>query len=268
MSDTTPLDDIAFLARSDHRVTVLRTLASGARTRPDLHQETEIPQPTLGRILDDFVDRHWVEHRRPEYALTASGTLVVDQFEDLLETVATVQQLGAVIQQLPTEEMDIDIREFADAAVTTPRDGDALRHVRRLEELLYSADHVRNLVTSVGPGSSDDNENRMEEFFEGDQQVEAIIPVSVLQVVADEEMTHYFEDAIELPRLDLYLYEGTPPYMLALVDGTAVLVPTDEQGTPTAIIETDNETILSWVDAELNEYRAQSTKVTADDLPQ
>jgi predicted transcriptional regulator len=117
---STPLDDVEFLARSSHRVEVLQTLATGPRPRPVLHDETGIPQPTLGRILGGFEDRNWVERRGQEYALTELGALIVAEFENLLDTVATVNRVGAVLVDLPTEELDFDVRAFADATVTTP----------------------------------------------------------------------------------------------------------------------------------------------------
>lgn len=269
MSSQTPLDDVEFLARSSHRVGVLRTLAAGARTRPNLHQETGIPQPTLGRILGDFEDRRWVERLGREYALTAFGALVAEEFETLLDTVETVQRLGDVVAQLPTDEMDFDVREFRDATITTPESGDAFGHLRRLEELFFGADRARLLSPTVAMGSLEDYQETYQAFLDSDKQAESVVSVDTLaQVQADEMSRQMFRPAFETGRVKMFLYDGTIPFLLAVTDGTALLAPTDEHDIPVALVETRNEAILSWVETTYEEYRAQSRQVTVDDLPQ
>lgn len=86
-----PMDEVEFLARSDHRVTVLRTLSDRPRTRADLHDATGIPQPTLGRILGDFTERNWAERDGHEYALTEPGMLVAAAFDFQLLAVGTAR---------------------------------------------------------------------------------------------------------------------------------------------------------------------------------
>ncbi|MWG35736.1 helix-turn-helix transcriptional regulator [Halomarina oriensis] len=267
MGDPSPLDDVEFLARSGHRVEVLRTLASGPRTRPEVHRETGVSQPTLGRILGSFEERHWVERRGSEYTLTPSGTLVWEQFDDLLDTVETAQRLADVVEYLPTDELGFDVRELAEATITTPVPGDGLRHLRRLEEVVYTADVVRNVAPTAPPGARADFENRFEAFMRSDQQVEAIVSTGALRVSADAEMMGRLRTALGTNRVDLYRYDGPVPVMLALVDGTAVLAPLDDDGVPTATIESDDEAVRAWVASRLDEYRERATRISPDDLP-
>jgi predicted transcriptional regulator len=267
MTDRTPLDDVEFLARSAHRVEVLQTLASGPWTRPDLHDKTGISQPTLGRVLGSLEERHWVERDGREYVLTAFGELVVKDFSGLLGTVETVQRLGEVIPLLPTEQMDFDARLFCDATVTTPTTGDVFRHVRRVETLVYDADHLRLLSTTVAPGSPKEHLDRIEKFLAGGQVVESVLTINTLdQSMADPEIAEIFAEITSFDRVQLYLYEGTIPQMVGVSDGITFLVPFDDQGMPAAVIETTNETIRSWAEATIDEYIAKSTKLTADIL--
>ncbi|WP_255195723.1 helix-turn-helix transcriptional regulator [Halorarius litoreus] len=269
---TAPLDDVAFLARSGHRVDVLRTLVSEPRTRADLHDETGISQPTLGRILGDFEDRNWVERHGHGYALTAAGALVADAFDDLLDTVEIVQNLGAVIQLLPTEEMDFDIRAFADATVTSPEPGEALTHVTRLAELLYQTDHIRVLTPTIAPGPEEDRRQRAAAFLDSDRVSEGIVSAEAMQReplfdVGDEASLGFLRTALESGRVRLHVYDGPIPLLLMVADGTAVLAPTDEHDTPVVVIESTNETVRSWVDAQLDAYRERATELTTEDLP-
>lgn len=265
----TPLDDVEFLARSGHRVEVLRTLADGARTRADLHDETGISQPTLGRILGDFEERHWVERRGREYALTAPGELVADAFEELLDTVETVQTVGDVLQQLPTELMDIDLRAFSGATVVPPDGGDAFRHIRRAEREFTAADHTLFLSDTVGTRMPERLAEEYAEFLNSDKVAESVISSSTLeQAVPDAESVRMLRQGIESGHVRSYVYDGPIPFVLAVADETVMLFPTDENGIPTALVETDDETVRAWAEDLFEQYRAQSTQVTADDLPE
>jgi predicted transcriptional regulator len=270
MTVSTPLDDVEFLARSAHRVKVLRTLGSGAWNRPDLHHETDIPQPTLGRILGSFEDRNWIERQSPEYALTSLGELIVEAFEDLLETVETVQLLGDVVVQLPTDEMDFDLREFADATIHMPEPGDTLSHVRRMEAVWFEADQTRLLGSTLGPASFEDRKAHAREFFDDKAQiqVETIVSAAMLEKgMSDPELRRMTREHWDSDRMRSYLYDGPIPLILAIADGVTMLAPTDENGIPTAVIETENETIRSWAESQLDEYRERSIELTVDDIP-
>lgn len=268
MSTPAPLDDVAFLARSAHRVGVLKTLADCPLTRPELHRETGISQPTLGRILNPFQERNWIERHGQEYALTSWGQLLVANFSELVDTVETIQRLSEVVQQLPTERMDFDLREFGDATVTKPEAGDAFGHVRRLEELFFGADRAQLLSSTVATGSLEDYQDTYQEFLDSDKQAESIVSVDALsQVQADELSARMFRPAFETGRVKMFLYDGTIPFLLAVTDGTALLAPTDEHGIAVALIETENETIRKWIETILDEYQEQSAAVTLDDFP-
>jgi len=271
MTTPTPLDDIDFLARSAHRVRVLRTLAEGPRTRPDLHEETGVSQPTLGRVLGSFGERNWVERRGREYALTPFGDLLVEAFEDLLDTVETVQRLGDVLGQLPTGEMEFDLREFRDATVHTPDSGDTLSHIRRMEEVWLGADRARLLGSTLGPMSPEERRAHAVDALDGERRAETIVSASMLErgieLMTEVEMTSLAREFLESGRAKGYLYDGPIPVILAIADDTAMLAPTAENGIPTAVIETENETVRSWVETRLDEYREQSVELTVDDFP-
>lgn len=263
-----PLADVDFLARSEHRVAVLDRLSEGPRTRRDLHEETGISQPTLGRVFGDFEDRNWVERRGHEYLLTPAGELVWEAFQDLLDTVETVQRLDGVTEYLPVDELGLDLRVFADAAVTRPEPGNALAHLTRLEELWYGSNRARVVLDMVPPGSPVDNRNRTAWFEAGDQHYEAINTAEMLDLVlGDPEIAEMLRVGLSSPRMRIYRYEGEIPVVFGMADGTAFLAPKGEDGMPVALVESTDERVVTWVDEQWETYRAQSTELTVDDLP-
>lgn len=262
-----PLADVDFLARSEHRVAVLELLADGPHTRRDLHEATGISQPTLGRVFGDFEDRHWVERRGHEYVLTAAGELVWTAFDDLLDTVETIQRLDGVSEYLPMEELGLDLRVFADATVTRPEPGRALAHVSRLEELWYGSTRARIVIDMVPPGSPVDNENRTEWFEDGEQHYESISTAEMLDpVLADAETAALFRRGLRFDRMRIYRYEGDIPLVFGVADGTAFLLPKGEDGMPVALVESTDQRVLSWVDEQWEAYLEQSTELAVEDL--
>ncbi|WP_435156497.1 helix-turn-helix transcriptional regulator [Haladaptatus sp. DFWS20] len=268
MATPDPLEDIAFLARSAHRVQVLQTLADGPMTRPALHEETGISQPTLGRILEPFQNRNWVERRGQEYAVTPWGELLVDEFDGLLDTVETIQRVGHVVKLLPTDQMTFDIRRFGYATVTTPQTGDVLRHVRRAEERLSGADHVRIVADTIVPQSLEDQRDRVVNASGNYPLIESVITKDALeQALAEPQLVNFIRDLLGSGQAPVYCYDGTILMMGASADDIAILAPTDEQGMPGAIIETEDEVIRAWVDEQFDAYKDKSMELTVDDLP-
>lgn len=268
--NTASLDDVAFLARSEHRAEVLDRLTSDEWTRRELHDATGISQPTLGRILSGFEDRGWAiqdgsENGR-EYTLTPLGELLAEEFSTLLETTSTVRKLRDVVPHLPFDEMDFDLSHLREARITTAQPDDVLAHMRRQDEVADRSDHVRTLCSSFSPSAIQAERDRI---VNGDHTGESIVTGDALDTLsADDEIAAWLDDIIASGRATIYRYEGEVPVMLGLFDDTAGIVPLDEDGMPCgAFIETDNEAIRVWVKETLDAYRERAEEVTAGDLP-
>jgi len=265
MVDPSPLDDVEFLARSPHRVAVVRLLQGGPWTRPDLHHETGISQPTLGRVLESLEDRAWIDQDGRTYALTPIGTLVTEEFADLLDAVETIHRLDDVIGMLPIDQLDLDVRLLSGATVTAPEPSDVLGHIRRAEELVI-ADRVRLLTTTVLP----DSVQKLLDRHDGGTSLhhEAIFTGDAFETgLANPVIVASARKLLDIDGVELFRFDGTVELMMAVADETAVLGPLDGQQMPRAFIESDDETVHSWVEAKLDEYRAASSPITLDDLP-
>lgn len=255
----TPLDDIAYLARSGNRVTALARLADGPMTRRKLHDETGISQPTLGRILDGFEARDWATCDRTNgrtYALTAFGELVAEEFDDLLTTVGTMQRFRAVADRLPLEDMDFDLRRFADAEITFPSPTDATAHMRREDELIAEADSVRFLCSSsYGPGIK----SYRDRIVGSDKEFTAVITADALDAaLADEESSGWVRDLADAHNVTIYRYDGPLELILGIIDEAVSLVPLDDTGVPLAFIESRDAVVRSWAEATLDDHQERA----------
>lgn len=97
---TEPLDDIEFLSRSINRVTVLEELSSYPQTRARLEASTDVSKVTIGRILDDFLDRGWIVKTGDTYQTTPIGEVIATDFSQLRTTVETAQKLRSIAPYL------------------------------------------------------------------------------------------------------------------------------------------------------------------------
>lgn len=249
--------DVAFLARSDHRVCVLGELAAGDRTRTELREATGIIQPTLGRILTDFEDRGWLRREGSTYSLTPFGALLAEQFAELVAVVDTMREFRDVARRLPLDEMDVDLRRFGRARITTPSETDAMAHLRREEELAEGAESLRHLCSSAFPPHIKTYRDRI---VEGGQRFEAVITGDALDAASeDPETAGWVRDIAEADGASIYRYDGPVAYQLGVADETALIVPLDEAGAPCAVVETEDDVIRRWVDDELDAVRSKST---------
>jgi predicted transcriptional regulator len=265
MPSPTPLDDIAFLARSSHRVAVLDVLADGPRTRGEIREATEISQPTLTRILGGFEDRSWVEKRGQNYGLTPFGSLLGEEFGTLHETVETMHRLETIGPHLPLGEMEFDVRLLRDATITLPRPPDVYAHLRRGEDLVSAASRVRWLGATF---SLDSLPKQRELVLERGQTQEIIIADDALEsMLSHTEAVPVVRELLATGAVTVYRYAGEIPFSLVLADDVVGIVPYNDADLPCALVDTGDETVREWVVDTLDDYRSRAERVSVDDLP-
>ena len=262
-----PLDDIAFLSRSNNRIAVLRELARDEGTRRELRDATGVSRPTLGRVLEGFEERGWVTNNGSgnghDYSLSPLGRVIVEEFTDMMTTVETVQQLRELASRIPFNELGLDPRDLADARITTPSPTDATAHTRREREVLEQTSRILFLCNQAQPETV---ERYRDWVVEGDRELEAIISGDAIDAaMADDEMRANLDDMITADGVTIHRYEGAVSAMLGLFEDVASIVPLDDSGVPCAFVESDDETVRSAVANTLERYRERSEPVSVED---
>ncbi|MFD1514073.1 helix-turn-helix transcriptional regulator [Halomarina rubra] len=262
--DIAALDDISFLARSASRVQVLETLASGTHDRAELQATTGIPRATVGRIVTEFEGRGWVKHDGHNYTTSPLGGFLIAEFRSLVDGVTTMQKLRGVIEWLPTDEFDFPLSRFADATITLSRASDTTAPVARAAELVEAGDDVSILAFGSAPPVV---EAAWRTTVDGTQSFEIIFAADTLDTLtADPEMGALLCDLARCTRGTVRRHDGTVPYNLAVIDGTANFALIDEHGAPAALIESTDEAIRSWTVSTIDRYRDESELLDPDAL--
>ena len=238
------LEEIEVLALSANRVAVLEHLADEPHTRRELAEATGASQPTLGRILRDFGDRHWVDHDGDAYVATATGGLVAEEFTDLRETVETERRLREVAEWLPTDEMGFDLRRLADARITLPSRTRPGAPVGRVLDLLRSADRVRIVSHAFNEASLDAVRERT---VEGGGTFEGVFSPDALDALAsDDALRGRLRDLLDSDRAEVRIHDGPIPLAVTVTDDVVHLLLRDDEGLLRAAVDTDDEAVLSW----------------------
>ena len=138
-----PIDDIAYLARSEHRAPTLVALTVRPRSRSELWEMTGVSSSTIRRTLREFEERNWIRRNGYQYEVTQLGAYIASAMAELIERVETERKLRDVWHWLPGEESEFTINMCADAVVTVADADDPYRPVTRFTSLLQETDRFR-----------------------------------------------------------------------------------------------------------------------------
>jgi predicted transcriptional regulator len=251
------LGEVEFLARSPNRLGALRAVTEEPRTRGEMAVAIDASQPTLGRVLEDLTDRGWLARDADGYRLTASGRLVLDSFEDLLETLSLERRLRDVVEYLPTDEFDFGLERFAGATVTTPTPTRPDAPVRRMTELLERADHVRVLSYALNEAKLD---LMAERVGGGGLTVEGVFSREAIDTVAaDPTLADRLRDLLAHDDAAIRVHDGEVPLALEITDDRVHLLCRDERGLVRAAVDTDDATVREWAVATHERYWEQAS---------
>jgi predicted transcriptional regulator len=257
-----PLDDAAYLTRSEHRVAVMELLVEAPRDRTALTDATGVSRVTMGRTLGELEDRGWVERDGHDYRVTHCGRIVAEDLSRLLETTNTAQKLRDVEAHMPIEAFEFDLRRLADARVLRPSRSDPNGPMRRMASLISESKRVRLVAPSVSPVPIRAHRDRV--LDDDEHEATAVLTADAVDVaLSDPEMRTWFREMVETDRYDWYRYDGGYPLDVVIPDETVLLAlydDTDGAGFH-SVVESTDETVFSWAVSEFERHRREAEPV-------
>ena len=255
--DTT-LDEIKFLVGSDHRVGLLEALSEGPCDRRDLRDATGASSPTMGRILTDFQDRHWIEQNRNTYQLTDLGEYVADRFGEFMDAITIERRLRDLWPWLPHEIDGFSVELFTDVVVSQPGPGYPYQPVERLTEL------ITETTTMRGFGMAMLKSGNLEPFFDralDDMECEYIYPPAVFE----ELLTWDRDTVIEAARQSNYtvlLHDALPTDdrcgICLFDDRISICCYNHETGALQSLVDTESDEMRAWASSYYEQFRTEA----------
>lgn len=257
-----PLDEIEFLARSEHRVAALDALAERPRSRAELQTLTGASASTIGRTLREFETRHWISRSGNEYEATELGAFIASGMRELIDRVETEGRLRDVWQWLPVDAEGFTVEILTDAVITVAETDDPYRPVNRFVSLLREADWFRFVGFDIAllEPSKDELRRRIVDGME----TEIIDPPSVARYVLSTYADHCAE-SLESGNLTVWLHDDLPHYGVSLFDHRiAISCYNATNGTVQALIDTSDATAREWAESTYEYYRQEARPLTLE----
>lgn len=279
------LENIAYLARSENRLQVLAALTTRipapgkeppSYDRRDLAGLTGTSRTTIGRILAEFEDRKWARRTIDgEYVATPQGQHLAVQFEQLMGSVGTIQELDEAMANFPASDLSISgtdavygIQDFDEVTIHRPGayDPETLGQVLGERTKATRTHYSLAFAAPVKPYVDAFVEKTETEGWETNELVYSDRLIDWYGPNTRPTRTQV-RNILETTNIKLFRYEGYMPCQLFIFDDSVLI--DNSQATNVEVgtyVESRNSTVRAWAVDLLNRYKENSTEVIPEDL--
>jgi len=255
--DDDPVTAVEFLARSETRVRILDALADAGPLGTDaLRDRLDASRTTIGRNLTALSERGWIASGNRTHELTTAGRWVLEDFTTLTDTVRDSVRFAPVFESIDPSSLGFDLRAH-EFEITTADPADPLKMVNRHVETVRAAEEVRALLPLTGAQAMKAAQDRLDE---AEPTMTLVVSPQVATAFrSDPAYEAYLSDLRTADSVTVSVYDGEIPYYLGLFATTVELGFDDDDGRPTALLETDADAVYEWAAAEFETYHEAAT---------
>jgi DNA-binding MarR family transcriptional regulator len=255
------VEEMAYLARSTHRLGVLTALSEEPCDRAELCEATEASPATMSRVLGDFEERGWIVRDGRTYELTQLGAFLTGELVDFCESLATERKLRDVWRWLPREMSRFDVDLFRDAVVSYPGPGYPSQPLERIAELVGGTESLRGFgATVVKSGNLEAAFTRIldgmeSEYVYAPAVFEAVLawdPEIVTEATSRDNCTHLIHESLP---------DGERCGLLLLDERVAICCHDSPTGALRAVVDTDSAAAREWADSVYQGVRSDARPV-------
>lgn len=256
------IDDVAFLTRSEHRITVLDALAERPQSRADLRTMTGASSSTVRRLLCELKQRRWIRRNGRRYEATQLGAFVALGMTELLERFETERKLRGVWHWFPSEASNVSIETMADAVVTVAETDTPSRPVNRFVSLLRETERYR--FVGVNNALLEPCKDEVRQRIIDGMETEIINPPSVARYILSTYREHC-SGPLDSGNITVLLHDDVPSYGINFFDDRiAIGGYNPESGAVQALIEIDAPEVCEWAESAYDSYRHEARPFTPE----
>lgn len=250
------IEDIAFLARSEHRAPTLIALTVRPRSRSELWEMAGVSESTIRRTLSEFEDRDWVSRDGYQYEVTQLGAFVGSAMADLIDRIETERKLREVWRLLPGDESGFTIDLCTDATVTVADPEDPSRPVTRFCSLMEETEQLQ--FTGIDVAMLDSCKHELSQRIVEGMETELINRPRVAEYIRTN-CPDLFSEALESGNLDVRLNDGLPPFGVSIFDDRIAITGYDPEGvTVRVLVDTEATAAREWAEATFTSHRRRT----------
>jgi len=251
-----PIGDIAYLARSEHRVPTLVALTERPRSRSELCELTGVSSSTIRRTLDEFEDRNWTRKDGYKYEITKSGETIASGMEELIALVSAERKLRDIWHWLPDDAIEFALEPSSGVTVTVPEYDAPYRPINRYRSLLIETDRFRYLgvgITLIEPC----RELFRRRVLDGMQTEIIDSPRAAKYVIS--MYPEVSSEILECDNMTGLLHDDVPSYGITLFDDRiAISGCAPDSGSVKGLIDTDASDAREWAESVYASYKSDA----------
>lgn len=254
-----PIEDIAYLTRSEHRVTALAAMTVRPRSRSELWEMTGVSSSTIRRTIREFEDRQWIRRDGYQYEATELGGYIANAMAELLDRFETERQLRHVWQWLPSDASGFTLDLCTDATVTVADADDPYRPVTRFVDLLDATGTAR--LSGLDVALLEPCKDALCERILDGMNTEFIAPPRVVRYIRSTS-PDLFQQALESGHLTVRIHDDLPPYGICLLDERVAIIGYDPDSlTVRVLVDTGGEAARDWARSRYQSYERQTPTI-------
>lgn len=257
-----PIDDIGYLTRSEHRAPTLVALTIRPRSRSELWEMTGVSSSTIRRTLSEFENRNWIRRDGYQYEATQLGAYIADAMAELIERVEVEQNLRDVWHWLPGEESGFTIEMCASAVVTVAEADNPYGPINRFRTLIKETGQFRFIESSLALC-----EPHRDEFCQrviDGLQAEIIDPPNVARYIRST-YPELSSETLASGNLTVRIHDDLPPFGIGIFDHRIAIFGHDPDSvTVRVLVDTDSQDAREWAEEKYLFYRRKTPTVPLD----
>ncbi|MDY7080853.1 MAG: MarR family transcriptional regulator [Halobacteria archaeon] len=188
--------------------------------------------------------------------------IVTEEVENCVSNIETAYRYDEFLATVARSNLRLDY--IKDSPVMRASETNPMAPLIRLAEITAESDEARVLTNSVAPRSFDVGR---EGVRSGEKEIEMVLDYRTVESV--QETKWYGEELekdLETGNLEIWIYDNEVPYQIGIFDDRLCLGAEDEDGRPTAMLETEDEDALSWARETFERYKRDEEKLLPSDI--
>ena len=236
------------------RSPLLEELQGGPLDRREVRDRLKISRTTSYRYCRLLEEVGAIEKTDDVYRLTDSGILLTESLVRFKREADAALELTPVLEAIQDAPVDIDLREFGDAIVTSAEHGDPYAPVARFLSLVEETETLRGIdLDIIAPLYIDE----IQQPIINGMKTETIAISEATEYILDSYPEKCY-DACVSGHLTVKLHDNLPFGLVIFDHRVGIGVPKPGSRTLSAFADTDSPHVRQWAEAVYETYESDA----------